>query len=216
MTPYFRVFCTPVDLVTELVHVDDSRTRELLLNPPQTRHAGWTIWGADEIIASQEGLEAVGVHGRRLFLLKNGHIEYWEPCRSETFQWAQSDQERALHPWLYDYAVTELTVNFTRLASLIYKHLHLSTDVVFGVALYSIQGFILMPYGPRTLEFHSPSESSSIKPYTKQDLRIPPVRTSIPFEPDRAAFEMVKSVYNAFGFAEGNMRLFDSECRFQP
>ena len=215
MTPYFRIFCTPLALLPDLVNIDDAEIRELVRRPPHTREGGWTIWGAREVLPSMEGLEAVGLDGRRLFVLKNGHIEYWQPCRSETFQWAQAESEQSLHPWLYPYAICELPVNFLMLANRVYEHTSLDCDVHIAMAYYSIQGFILIPYRPRSVAFIT-GGGTRVKPYGKQDLKTLPVTSSVPIQQDQVAFELVKQVYHEFGFGVDDIYLFDEHGNFHP
>ena len=215
MTPYYRIFCSPADVTHECIDIDDKRLFELLRRPPRTRDAGWVIWGADEIIRSDEGLQAIGIDGRRLFVFKNGHMEYWEPCLSDTFQWSQNATEQQMHPWLYPYAICELPINFLTLANKVYELAGLDCDVTVVEAFYHIKGFILMPYRPRSLAFIQ-GGGSSVKPYGRDILKTRPVKGRPPFQPEHTAFELVKQVYHEFGYGAEDIYLFDEHGDFHP
>ena len=216
MIPYFRIFCTPANPEPELIDIDNEEIRGLLKHPPCTREGGWVIWDAEEIVVSNEGLEAVCVNERRLFAFKNGHIEYWQPCLSEYFQWSQNDTERARHPWLYPYAICELPVNFITLANLVYEKANVECDVVASMAFYSVEGFILIPYRPRSIAFIKGRATGSIKPYGKRDIKTMPVTFRPPCVPDHIAFDLVKQVYHDFGFGVEDIYLFDAQKNFNP
>ena len=214
MKPYYRVYCTPLLPQPGSIDCDDPAIRELVHKPPETRHGGWTLWSAREIRRTPEGLEALGLDDRRLILLTNGHIEFWMPCLDETFQWGQAESERKLHPWLYDYPVCELPVNFMRLAKAVYDHAQLDDGIIAGEGFYAIKGFILMPYGPRTMAYHMPSKSG-VPRYQLEDLQTVPVQASKDFVPDHVAYDMVTQVYSAFGYRSDDIRLFDENHCFQ-
>jgi len=213
--PYFRVFCTPLEPRANLINTDDQAIQQLVRQPRRTREAGWVLYDAHEVVPSPEGLQANRIGGRKLFLLKNGHLEYWEPCLSELFQWSQAEKAREKHPWLYPYAICELPVNFFQLASDIYERAGLECEVLAGEAFYSIQGFILVPYRPRSVAFIQ-GYRTDIKPYATQDLKVGPVTVPIPFTPDHVAYELTKQVYQAFGLAPQDIYLFDKDGNFCP
>ena len=214
MKPYYRVYCTPFSPEPGLLNCDDPVIRGIVGKPPERRRDGWNLWAAREVRPTTEGLEAVGLGDRRLVLLTNGHIEFSMPCLDDIFQWGQAESERKLHPWLYDYAVCELPVNFMMLARDIYDRAQLDQDIVAGEGFYGIKGFILMPYGPRTMAYHTPIESG-LSPYPLEDVQTVPVQASAGFVPDHVAYDMVTQVYSAFGYRSDDIRLFDENHFFQ-
>lgn len=213
MKPFFRMYCIPMELNPDLVDVSDNSLKELLRRPTPTRRDGWTLWDAQEVKVTDEGLEAIGYSDRRLMLLCNGCLEYWMPCLDEMFQWNQSDSERKLHPLLYPYALCELPVNFFRLARAVYSHLNLSCDVLTGLAFYSVNGFILRPYKPGIVGFNF-AGLSEVQPYEKDDLKVRPITVKADFAPDHVAYDLIKQVYLRFGYSAAEIPFFDAEKNF--
>lgn len=209
MKPTYRVFATPTSLTPNLVDPADKTVRHLLDKPPATRAMGWIIWPT-EVTFDDRQLSGKGLEGAELTLLYNGHLEYWEPLVSRRWQWDSKEGR----PELYPYALCEVTVNFLRLARILYDHLGLNSDVQTELCLYNIEGFVLRPYQPPIIgyidsHFHRP-------PFGRADLRTGIVQTPAGFHPDQLSLRLLERVYGQFGYQREHIPLFDEQDRFTP
>lgn len=207
MKPTYRVFVTPTMLKPDLVDPTDEVVRGLLEKPPATRATGWIIWPT-QVTFDDRQIRGEGLEGAELTLLYNGHLEYWEPVLSRRWQWNGKEGR----PELYPYALCEVTVNFFRLARMLYAHLRLEADVQAEMVLYNIEGFVLRPYQPTVIgyidaHFHSP-------PYGRPDLRTSIVQGPADFNPDQIGFKLLERVYGQFGYQREHIPFFDEDGSF--
>ena len=209
--PYYRIRAVPSHPVPNLIDTDNPAIRELVDHPPRTRETGWVIYPAHDSRITEEGIEADRLRGTyHLRLMRNGYLEYSVRARGDTFQWGQSAQEAAAHPWLYCFAVCELPVNFVRLLAEIAKRAALTQAYEIEHSYLGIRNFRLAAQPPGRTFYH---ERIS-EPFGRQDFRGHPVHVTIPFEPDYTAFVLVEQVYNAFGYQSDNIPLFDADYHF--
>ena len=209
--PYYRIRAVPSHPVPGLIDTDNPAIRELVEHPPRTRETGWVIYPAHHSRITEEGIEADRLRGTyHLRLMRNGYLEYSVRARGDTFQWGQSAQEAAAHPWLYCFAVCELPVNFARLLAKVTERAGVTQDYEIEHSYLRIKGFRLAAQPPGRFWYREQVSD----PLDREDLRGHPVPVTIPFDPDRMAFALVAQIYNAFGYQRNMIPLFDADYHF--
>ena len=196
--PYFWISATPVHPKANLIDFGNEDVKRSIIFPPGSNPGGWNMESSFEIEGSAEGIRKGKKDYKYLEIIGNGHMEFWAPL-DEHFCWRQSAEEFRHRPRLYPYPVTEYPVSFLRLYKALVDLNKINDEFIITLAYKNINGYILRPYAPDTFGFaHSFSE---IKPFNNQHLRF---SQKVPdnFEPDIAAFDLLKNVYSAFGYGE--------------
>ena len=110
--PFFRISITPAKPKLDLVDVGAQSVRELLIDPPGSRRAGWNMEsGSFRIDRFEEGVRRGTKDFEYLELLSNGYMEFWTPLK-EHFCWRQSPEEFRTRPSLYPIPVKEYPATF--------------------------------------------------------------------------------------------------------
>ena len=209
--PYYRIWAMPTELDPQLIDTDSDSIRALVEEPPHTRRDGWVIWPMRDIRPTGDGLLATTGSGtQRLVLLNNGYMEFSHPARNEAFQWKQATSEAADHPWLYSYAVCEFPVNFCRLVSTLLAPLERARRVILRQSYLNIRRFRLRGDKPQDFGFGLLLS----EPFPRSDLIVNALERDLPLGEDPAAFDLIKQVYNAFGYSKRDIPFFDAEGRF--
>lgn len=210
--PYFRTAITPMNPNANLVDVDSKDIRQLITNPPGSRRSGWNMEsGSYQIERFAEGIRRGEKDDEYLELLNNGHMEFWAPL-NEHFCWRQSPEEFRTRPRLYPYPVTEYPVTFLRLYRALVDMLGIASDFLIDLRYMNLQGYILLPYAPNTIGFMSGHEEA--KPLANQHLVVPRASVTSDFDPDREAYNLIRTVYAAFGLAAEAIPFFTEEGKF--
>jgi len=142
-----------------------------------------------------------------------GHLEYWQRCNDETFQWGKLNSYDPT-PELYPFAVCELPVNFTRLARAIYDVAKTDSQLIFCMEYVNITGFVLRPGVPNSRLYMMPSSWVQTRPYSDKDLMTDDNTVPADFDPDPVAFALVEEVYRQFGIPRKYIPCFDKQRHF--
>jgi len=210
--PFFRVSVTPVSPKEGLIDVASEPIRTLINNPPGSRRSGWNMEaGYRQIERFVEGIRRGEKNKEYLELLSNGHMEFWTPL-DENFCWRQSPEEFSKRPRLYPYPVIEYPTTFLRLYRAIVDSLRISNDFIVDLCYLNLKGYILAPYAPNAIGFMDADTYS--KPFEDKHLRVTRRTIKDDFDPDQTAYELIQTVYAAFGFDESVIPFFTGEGRF--
>jgi len=209
--PFFRVSVTPMNPKEGLIDVASEPIRTLINNPPGSRRFGWNMEaGYRQIERFVEGIRRGDKNEKYLELLSNGHMEFWTPL-DDNFCWRQTPEEFSKRPRLYPYPVIEYPTTFLRLYRAIVDSLGISDDFIVDLCYLNLKGYILAPYAPNAIGFMFADTYS--KPF--EDKGINPRKTiKNNFAPDQTAYELIQTVYAAFGFDERAIPFFTGEGRF--
>lgn len=210
--PLFRVSVTPTSPKVDLIDVDSEPMRTLINNPPGSRRAGWNMEATyGQIKRFADGIRRGDRDEEYLELLSNCHMEFWTPL-NENFCWRQSPEEFNRRPRLYPYPVVEYPTTFLRLYRAVVDSLITSNDFIVDLCYLNLTGYILAPDAPNEIGFMSADTYS--KPFEDKHLRVPRKTIKIDFDPDQTAYELIRTVYAAFGFDESAIPFFTGEGRF--
>jgi hypothetical protein len=209
--PFFRIAATPSSPKEKLVDVDSPDIRNLMTNPPNSRHGGWNMrpegqpieifgagiyWGAKEF----EHLE----------LFNNGHMEFATPL-SKHFCWRQSDEEFRRNPTLYSYAVVEYPVTFLRLYKALVKLAGINYDILVDMSYSNVGGYALFPHKPNTWGFIIGDAS---KKHKEESVEILQKRIPADFNTDAVAYELIERVFADFGLQKQKIPFLTSTQSF--
>ena len=196
-SPYLWLSATAVAPRRHLIALDQPEVAAVLSEPPGSRPNGWNMAGLDyRRRRSMNGVELGAKERAYLEVYENGHLEFWTTI-GELFCWRQSMDERRIRPRLYPYAVVEYPVSFLRLASAVLSRAGYSGEVLIQLQYRNVGGYILRPGRPEEIGFESPLVPST--PFAEPYLRIGPRHVPGNRDPDAVGFELLKSVYRAFG-----------------
>jgi hypothetical protein len=208
---YFRLTITPKLLVRDQAKIDDQEIKNIFLNPPGQRSSGWNINPMAPIIDGGLGLRSGNEEYHYLSLLRNGHLEFWNSVGTDCFCWMQDGTSYLKHPKLYPYAVTEFPVSFLRFSAALYSRLQIRGGFIWTMQYANIKDSILLPYHPGAIGYASPSVPIIPYPheYFYRDRSLDEI-----FDPDVAAFELIKELYMAFNLAPRHIPFFDQSGHF--
>jgi len=210
--PFFRVSVTPASPKADLIDVGSEPIRALINNPPGSRSAGWSMKATyHRIERFADGIRRGDKNEAYLELLSNCHMEFWTPL-NESFCWRLSPEEFSRRPRLYPYPVVEYPTTFLRLYRAIVDSLRTSNDFVVDLCYLNLKGYILAPYAPNAIGFMIADTYS--KPFEGKHIRVPRKTIKNDFNPDQTAYELIRTVYAAFGFDESAIPFFTGEGRF--
>lgn len=210
--PFLWLGATPVSPRRHLIAIDEPVFTSILSTAPGSRREGWNMAGLDHSRRrSLTGVELGTKDYEYLEVFENGHLEFWTPLDGH-FCWRQSPDELAARPRLYPYPVTEYPVSFLRLVAAILRQAGYSEEVLIQLEYRNVTGYILRPGQPGDFDFESPLISST--PFAGQHLLLGPMRVPGTFEPDVVAFDLLTSVYRAFGIGAERIPFRDSDGAF--
>ncbi len=209
LLPYFEISITPKITTRNLINVDKEEFFSLIQNPPNQRQSGWNMEGAfSSIKRFSEGLVRTFLDRQKLSLLQNGHMDFYT-ILDESFYWKQSKEEYNKNPWLYPYAVIEYPLSFLTLYKEIIKRINFHGELVVSMRYMNIKNHILLPYSPGTLGYMTRKS----EPYSKDNLVVPPIIINEEYSPDINTFELVKYVYNTFGYTEDKIPFYNKDLK---
>ena len=211
-TPFMWLGATPVAPRRSLIAVDQPEIVAILSTPPGSRRDGWNMSGLDH--SRQRSLTGVELGGREykyLEVFENGHLEFWAPL-DDHFCWRQSEEERRVRPRLYPYPVVEYPVTFLRLVAALLDSAGYSEGVLIQLQYRNAAGYILRPGQPDEIGFLAPVVPST--PFAGPHLRIGPRPVPGTLNADGVAFDLLQSVYRAFGIGAERIPFRDSDGAF--
>lgn len=205
---FFRITATSHDLGQVSADVDSIDLRQVLENPPNPngRFSGWVVKPLGGLRRTALGLQNERFDYHHLRFIRNGHLEFWTEV-DENFCWRQDAESLKKNPRLYPYAVVEYPVSFVRLYQVLQSFLNLKVRVTFQMQYLNIRGAILLPYQPESISFQHPVDP--VIPFDKDRLLFPKKDFPHDYEPDPVALELIKDLYNAFGFGREHIPFFD-------
>lgn len=207
--PFFRIAVTSVAPEEDLIDVDSQPIRTLIDNPPGSRRAGWNMQAIYyQVERFADGIRRGDKDNEYLELLSNGHMEFWAPL-NEHFCWRQSPEEFSKRPRLYPYPVVEYPTTFLRLYTEIINAMGTGGDFIIDLRYHNLKGYVLAPYAPNAIGFMFADSYS--KPFEEQHLYIPPRTVRNDFIPDKTSYDIVRTVYAAFGFDASAIPFFTKE-----
>ena len=212
-SPFLWLSATAVTPRPRLVPLDEPKVDSILSDPPGSRPNGWNM--ADLDYRRRRSMNAVELGAREhkyLEVYENGHVEFWTPI-SDLFCWMQSPEEQKNRPRLYPYAVVEYPVSFLRLVSALLNTAGFSGEMLIQLQYRNIGGYILRPGRPELIGFESPLVPST--PFPEKHLRVGPRRTPGSSNPDEVGFDLLKSVYRAFGIAAEEIPFLSADGRHE-
>ena len=207
--PSLWLGATPVTPRRGLLDVDRPDVDAVLLTPPRSRRNGWNMGGLEHtrrrsLTGVQFGSKASYAY---LEVLENGHLEFWTPL-DDHFCWRQSEEELRVQPRLYPYPVVEYPVSFLCLARALLHGAGYADELLIQLQYRNVADYILRPGQPDEIRFLSPVGPTT--PFAEPHLRIGPRRVPGDFSPDDVAFDLLKSVYRAFGVGARGIPFRDS------
>lgn len=207
----FRITGTPVDLGEVEADLGNHELQDLLEAPPG-RQGGWNVSPLRPLRRSSLGFETERPDFHHLKFIKNGHLEFWTAI-DDHFSWRQKAADQKVNPLLYPYPVVEYPVSFLRLYRQVADLLEIKSDCTFQMEYVNVQGAILRPYQPESIGYDHTVEG--IRPLAKNRLVFPKNKFPSGFDPDPAAFELIKDLYFEFGYGMEQIPFFDSNrhCR---
>ena len=211
-TPYLWLAATPTNPRQGLLPLDEPEINSILASPPASRHAGWNMSG----LAHSRHRSLIGVQfgvpeSSYLEVLDNGHLEFWTPL-DYRFCWKQSEEERRILPRLYPYPVVEYPVSFLYLTQALLQETDYADDILIQLQYRNANGYMLPSGQPNEIRFHYPAVPNT--PFDESHLLLGPTPVHGTFSPDAVAFNLLKSVYRAFGADPGSIPFRDSAGTF--
>ena len=210
---YYRILAAPKELNPETVDTRSEDIRNILLNPPNIRYAGFGVTGILErdMIRSSEGIKGNNIGSGKIFLLKNGFLEVRCPLSNSHFQWMR-DESRISTEWLYPYVVCEFPVSFLKLVKGIYEASGSDSTVIIQQEYHNLRGFMLPKGNPSNVGFAAFQDERNV--YAHSDPIISKRSVESDFDPDQVAYDLVKDVYDCFGLDERWIPAFDENGNF--
>lgn len=172
------------------------------------RLTGWTFVDPHQRPIPRSGRVVHGVpDGRQTIVSRNGVITFTVPI--EFLHW--KGPERSLWP----YALIEFPVSIWRLAAAFYRTARVAQagPVFARMALLSVKGWRLKAGSAGTVAWQF---DEKVREYTEDDViaakHVADWADATSDNPDRCAYPLIRSVYEAFGFYEADIpREFDRE-----
>ncbi len=207
--PFLWLGATPVTPRRGLIDVRDPEITSILSTPPRSRRSGWNMGGLDS--TRRRSLTGVELGSKTSYayleVLENGHLEFWTPL-DDHFCWRQSEEELRVRPRLYPYPVVEYPLSFLCLAQALLHEAGYTNEMLIQLQYRNVAGYILRPGQPDEIRFLSPVGPST--PFAEPHLRIGPRRVPGASSPDDVAFDLLTSVYRAFGVGARSIPFRDS------
>ena len=207
--PFLWLGATPVTPRRGLIDVDHPDVASILSTPPRSRRNGWNMAGLDH--TRRRSLTGVELGSKTSYayleVLENGHLEFWTPL-DDHFCWKQSQEEMRVRPRLYPYPVVEYPVSFLHLAQALLCGTGYTGEMLIQLQYRNVADYVLRPGQPDEIRFLFPSVPSTA--FAEPHLRIGPRRVPATFNPDDVAFDLLRSVYRAFGAGARGIPFRDS------
>lgn len=207
--PCFFIAAAPEGLRPGSVNVDQPEIRSMFNRAPDSRIAsGWVVTSLSADV--QRFSDGIRYRNRtleqgQLELLTNGHMSY-TMLLGELFYWRQTPQDWERHPRLWPGPVIEFPLSFLKLFRAICKRSELGGPFHVLMQYLNIRGHILPAGAPTLFGFLG---MWPVTPLAEQHLRF--MQTLLPdFIPDVAAYDLVQTVYAAFGYDQGAIPFWDS------
>lgn len=184
-----------------------------MCNPPDRRYGNFGVTGImdREMLSSPEGIKGPNVTGGEIILLKNGFLEVRCPLRDTQFQWRHHESGITTE-WLYPYVVCEFPVTFLRLVKRIYKESNIDLKVLIRQEYHNLTGFMLVKGNPSNMSFGAFQDDGCV--YTEPRPIISKRTVERDFNPEYIAYDLIKDVYDSFGFNEKWIPAFDENGNF--
>jgi hypothetical protein len=211
--PYYRILAVPQELNSDKVDTRSGDIRKIMYNPPDRRYGNFGVTGIleREKLSSYEGISGPNVTGGEITLLKNGFLEVRCPLRDTQFQWRREESTISTD-WLYPYAVCEFPVTFLRLVKEIYEASGIDSKVFIQQEYHNLTGFMLVGGSPVSNAFGIFQDGRCVYESSRPIIS---KRTVDPnFIPDHIAYDLIKDVYDSFGFNEKWIPAFDENGNF--
>lgn len=210
--PYYRILAVPETLNPDAVSTQADRIRALLRDPPGRRFANFGVKGimSTELSRFPEGIGGPNRRDGTITLLKNGFLEVRCPLSDSQFQWRRTESGIS-EEWLYPYVVCEFPVTFLRLAQAIYTESGIDSKIFIRQEYHNLNGFILIDGRPDSVFDREQRVYEHSVPITSQPQHTP---VDPDFVPDHVAYNLVKDVYDYFGFDKAYIPAFDEDGNF--
>lgn len=206
--PFFCISIAPIELKGNSIDVDSKSIQDLIINPPNDRHGGWTTRNIYATIErTMDGIRLGDQNFKLLILLENGYMEFSTPLNKH-FCWMQTDKEFERNPRLFPFPLIEYPVSFLRLYRAIIDHEGLLKDFILNFRYDNLFGYTLPPYRPGIIGFEI---GTSLKPYSQKDLILPQLTLESNFSPDKKVFEAIKYFYAAFGYVKETIPFYNED-----
>jgi hypothetical protein len=207
---YLRLSITPDNLRPDLFAQDNPDFLKIFENPPGQRDRGWSVVPVTAPKSGPHGFRTKNVEYHHLWLLRNGHIEFWTQV-DESFCWMQNPEQYKKHPRLYPIAVCEYPVSFLRFAKSLYEAVGLSGGMTWRMQYWHLDSCILLPGAHNQHRFMMPLEPP--EPYPEHQFRHEE-RLARGFHPDKSALVMIEAFYRGFRYSRKDVPYFDDEGNF--
>lgn len=207
--PYFWLSIIPSPVKNDLIDIDDTEIRNLIKNPPGSRKNGWNMQPSihENITRDTESINLGFKDFAYLELYKNACMAFWAPL-GEHFCWKQHPEEFKRRPRLWPYPVVEFPTTFLRLYSAILNEIDIDSSFILTVCYLNLKGYRLQPS-------INPSFRSRIyyddKPFNEYHLKSSINIHDSDFNPDQAAYELIKRVYSKFKFPKEEIPFYNEE-----
>lgn len=208
LKPYFEISIIPKLLTNNLVNVEDQDIISLIENPPNQREGGWNMEGKfSSMKRVSEGWIRTFSERQKLLFFQNGYMSFYTLLDGSTFYWNQPEDEYKKNPWLYPYAVVEYPLSFLKLYKEIISSISFKGELIITMKYRNINNHILLPFSPGKLGYMTRRS----EPYNKEHLVIPQETTKEHYSPDLVTFNLIKYVYNTFGYTEDKIPFYNKE-----
>lgn len=211
--PYYRIFAVPTELNQDAIDTRDEDIRNTMCDPPDRRYGNFGVTGIldREMSPSSEGIGGPNVTGGEITLLKNGFLEVRCPLRDTQFQW-RSYESGIETEWIYPYVVCEFPVTFLRLVKRIYEMSGINSRIFVEQSYHNLTGFMLPRGNPSNIGFAAYQDERNAYAHSGPIISKRTVESD--FNPDQAAYNLVKEVYGYFGLDERWIPAFDENGNF--
>lgn len=216
--PYYRIFTVPKELGQNAIDTRDENIRNILKSPPNIRRYthrstfGVTGMIDREIVPSPEGITSRNITGGEITLLKNGFFEVRCPLfHTIQFQWRREEFEFS-EQWLYPYVVCEFPVSFLRLVKEVYDASGINASVTIQQEYHNLKGFMLVGGHPSSNVFAVSLDERRVYNYSRPIVSKRVADSN--FIPDHVAYDLVRDVYEFFGFDKQWIPAFDENGNF--
>jgi len=213
--PFYQLWVCPVPVNEINLREHRNGLLELLRNPPNLRHHGWDLTPTETIRQTSIGLATETTNFRHLELLWNGYVEFYTSADDDSFHWDQVNARQRTIDDIYPNAIVEPPPNLVLLSQEICRIGQYSGQMKFGLELYNIRGKVLLPGPPNCFgyrrEKHLIQSGHTSNAFSEDHLKVRPVTTAASDLPGTVAWDLVKEVYNRFGYPDEAIPFFDEQ-----
>lgn len=192
LKPFFCISAVPIHPHPNLVDIDSPQIKELIVNPPNSRLAGWNMrFDHFPLEVSLLGVTRGRDDFRTAEYWKNGYVELRAEI-NKNFCWGQDTHEYQINPAFNPVVISEYIASFLRLYHDLMGRINYTNDVLLNVLYLNIKN-----YGLRSRAWF---ESST--PYTGENISITDYTLTSNINPDVEAFKLLKHIFALFGLTQ--------------